>query len=100
MGEGSEELKILLFANTDWYLFNFRLPLAKALREAGHEVVLVSPRGGYTDLLANNGFRHVPIELSRRGANPLKEFVAIIRVCALYRRERPSLVHHFTIKCV
>jgi hypothetical protein len=26
-------VKILLFANTDWYLYNFRLELAQALRE-------------------------------------------------------------------
>ena len=26
----------LLFANTDWYLYNFRLPLARAVRAAGY----------------------------------------------------------------
>ena len=38
-------MRILLFANTDWYLFNFRLPLARALQDAGHEVLLLSPDG-------------------------------------------------------
>ena len=38
-------MKFLLFANTDWYLFNFRQSLARALRNAGHEVLLVSPAG-------------------------------------------------------
>jgi hypothetical protein len=28
-------MKLLLFANTDWYLFNFRRSLASKLREAG-----------------------------------------------------------------
>jgi hypothetical protein len=32
--------KIILFANTDWYLYNFRLSLAKELRAEGHEVIL------------------------------------------------------------
>ena len=40
-------MKILLFANTDWYLYNFRRSLAIALRDAGHEVLLVSPDGEY-----------------------------------------------------
>ena len=35
--------KIVLFANTDWYLYNFRRSLALALREAGHELLL-TPR--------------------------------------------------------
>jgi hypothetical protein len=38
-------MKALLFANTDWYLYNFRLPLAKALRERGVDVALLSPPG-------------------------------------------------------
>ena len=36
-------MKVVLFANTDWYLWNFRRTLALALRDAGHEVLLVSP---------------------------------------------------------
>lgn len=93
-------LKILLFANTEWYLYNFRLPLANALRDAGHEVVLVSPPGRYAALLVEQGFRHVSFPLSRRGVNPIAEIATITRLCALYRREKADLLHHFTIKCV
>ena len=50
-------MKILLFANTDWYLYNFRLALAQALRERGDEVVLVSPEGDYAPRLLELGFR-------------------------------------------
>jgi hypothetical protein len=32
--------------------------------------------------------------------NPLLEAKAIAHLMRLYRRERPDLVHHFTIKCV
>jgi hypothetical protein len=35
----AQPLKVLFFANTEWYLFNFRLALAKHLRECGVEVV-------------------------------------------------------------
>ena len=38
--------------------------------------------------------------MSRRGGNPLAELVTIARLVRLYRLERPSLVHHFTVKCV
>jgi hypothetical protein len=40
-------MKVILFANTDWYLYNFRLPLARALRERGYDVLLVSPPGRF-----------------------------------------------------
>ena len=92
-------MKALLFANTDWYLYNFRLPLAKALRSAGYDVVLLSPPGGYAKRLMQEGFRWIGFPFSR-GVNPLSELATLWRLIGLYRRERPGLAHHFTIKCV
>jgi glycosyltransferase involved in cell wall biosynthesis len=93
-------VKIILFANTDWYLYNFRLSLAKALRDQGHEVILLSPNGGYGDRLTQMGFRWVVFPLSRRGMNPVRELITVGRLARFYRREHPDLVHHFTVKCV
>lgn len=93
-------MKILLFANTDWYLFNYRLELAQALRVNGHEVVLVSPEGNFTPRMRELGFRSVPFPISRRGVNPFVEFSTLMRLIGLYHREKPDLVHQFTVKCV
>ncbi len=38
-------IKILLVANTDWFLYQYRLSLAQFLRARGLDVVLVSPGG-------------------------------------------------------
>jgi glycosyltransferase involved in cell wall biosynthesis len=93
-------MRIILFANTDWYLYNFRRQLAQALREQGHDVVLLSPAGKYATRLQALGFRWIDFPLSRRGMNPLVEFSSLVRLIHLYRNEKPDLVHHFTIKCV
>jgi len=93
-------MKIILFANTDWYLYNFRLPLAQALREKGHAVVLLSPPGEYGPRLVGAGFCWISFPLSRRGMNPFSELVTLWRLTRLYSRQRPDLVHHFTVKCV
>ncbi|MGD0004313.1 MAG: glycosyltransferase family 4 protein [Anaerolineaceae bacterium] len=93
-------MKIILFANTEWYLYNFRLSLAQALRGEGYEVVLISPPGKYTHCLEEAGFRWKPFPLSRRGTNPLAELATVWRLRNLYRMEKPDIVHHFTIKCV
>ncbi len=93
-------MKVLLFANTPWYLYNFRLPLAKALRAYGHEVLLVSPPGSYSSRLEAAGFCWKAFPLSRRSLNPFNELLTLGRLIQFYRRERPDLAHHFTIKCV
>jgi glycosyltransferase involved in cell wall biosynthesis len=93
-------MRIILFANTDWYLYNFRLALAQALHERGDQVTLVSPNGPYTARLQELGFRWIQFPMARRNLNPLLEAITILRLARLYRCVKPELVHHFTVKCV
>jgi glycosyltransferase involved in cell wall biosynthesis len=102
-GESLKEngLKVLLFANTSWYLYNFRLPLANTLRDLGNEVVLLSPgEEPYHRLLQEEGFCCLTIPMQRARVNPLSEIQTIWQVIQIYRHERPDIVHHFTVKPV
>ncbi|SDY18911.1 glycosyltransferase family 4 protein [Nitrosomonas halophila] len=92
-------MKIILFANTDWYLYNFRYSLAQTLRDSGHEVLLVSPAGSYGERLRSLGFRWIPAPMERRSLNPLREVALILWLRRLIANEHVDLVHGFTIKC-
>lgn len=92
-------MKVLLFANTDWYLYNFRRGLASAVHDAGHDVLLVSPPGEYGDKLRSMHFRWEPAPMVRRSLNPLREVALVQWLRRLIVRERIDLVHGFTIKC-
>ena len=92
-------MKVLLFANTDWYLYNFRLGLALELQRQGVEVLLVSPDGPYGAKLEARGLRWIVAPLHRRSLGPLRELRVVTWLWGLLRRERPDLVHGFTIKC-
>lgn len=92
-------MKFLLFANTSWYLYNYRLPLVRTVSTRG-EVTLLAPPDDYSARFKDEGVRWLPFQLSRRGMNPLAELLTIFRLARLYRRERPDIIHHFTIKCV
>lgn len=91
-------MKIVLFANTEWYLYNFRRSLAVALRDAGHDVLLLSPDGPYGEKLRDLGLRWQPLPMDRRSLNPLREGVLLVHLWRLLRREHPDVVHSFTIK--
>ena len=92
-------MKAVLFANTDWYLYNFRRSLALSLRRAGYEVLLISPAGAYGNKLRDLGMRWEPLPMQRRSLNLLRELALLWYLVKLLRRERPTLVHGFTIKC-
>jgi glycosyltransferase involved in cell wall biosynthesis len=90
-------MNIFLVANTDWYLYNFRRSLAAYLHTRGHQVTFVSPRGRFAEMLQNMGYPWREWSVGRKSSGP-GEILAIQRLTQLYQRERPDLVHHFTIK--
>ena len=92
--------KILLVANTDWYLFNHRLSLAEKLRNLGAEVHLASPGGPFAGRLRQSGFPWHEFRMDRKGFNPFREARTLSSLRDLYRQVAPALVHHFTIKPV
>ncbi|MEW9624793.1 glycosyltransferase family 4 protein [Rhodanobacter geophilus] len=92
-------MKAVLFANTDWYLYNFRRSLAMSLRQQGYDVLLISPPGPYGGKLRALGLRWEPLPMARRSLNPLREAALLWHLVRLLQRERPMLVHGFTIKC-
>ena len=89
---------IVLFANSDWYLFNFRRSLAMAIQQSGYRVLLISPDGPFGPRLRTLGLRWEPLFMQRRSLRPDKEVAVIGQLVRLLRRERPLLIHNFTIK--
>ena len=92
--------RVLLCANTDWYLYNFRLALARYLRQQGLEVLLVSPSGAYVAALQAEGFQWIDWDVGRKSMLPWQELPVLLKLAGIYRRLQPDLVHHHTIKPV
>lgn len=92
-------MKFAFFANTDWYLYNFRLSTALRLRREGHEVVMLSPPGPFGERFASHGLRWVPLPMDRASLNPVREAATLYRLIAVLRHEQPDLLHNFTVKC-
>jgi glycosyltransferase involved in cell wall biosynthesis len=95
-----QSAKILLFENSDWYLYNFRLSLAKSARSRGAEVIFVAPAGDCVEKIEAEGFRFIAVPMVRRSLNPMLELRLLWALWQVYRKERPDIAHHFSIKNV
>jgi glycosyltransferase involved in cell wall biosynthesis len=89
--------KIVICLNTSWNIYNFRLNLARALKEHGYHVILVAPYDEYSDRLKEE-FEYYDIYMNNKGTNPKEDLKTLIAFYKLYKKIAPDVVLHYTIK--
>jgi glycosyltransferase involved in cell wall biosynthesis len=91
-------MKIAIVLNTSWNIYNFRMNLIKSLLALGHEVHTVAPTDSFTRHLVLAGCIHHNLKMDSRGANPIKDMALIFELGSIYRKIKPDVILHFTIK--
>lgn len=97
-GRSAARPKLLFLVTEDWYFCSHRLPIARAARDAGYDVVVATRVADHGGRIEREGFRLVSLSWRRSSMNPLRELGALRELIALYKRERPDLLHHVAIK--
>lgn len=90
--------RLLFLVTEDWYFRSHRLPVARAARDAGIAVAVATRVGSDAAALEAEGFRVIPLGWRRGSRNPVAAWCAVRQIAAVYRRERPDLVHHVSMK--
>ncbi|HVB15258.1 MAG TPA: glycosyltransferase family 4 protein [Stellaceae bacterium] len=90
--------KLLFLATEDWYFWSDRLPFARALRDAGCDIVVAAREQGHGARIRGEGFALLPLAWRRRGDGILDAARALRAIVRIYRRERPSIVNHIALK--
>ncbi|MDU3411315.1 glycosyltransferase family 4 protein [Clostridium sp.] len=90
-------MKILILANYDVGLFQFRKELIERLLNE-NQVVIALPYGELIEPLKKMGCSYVNVSVDRRGKNPLTDISLLLNYFRLIRNLRPDLVITYTIK--
>lgn len=91
---------VLFVVNDASFFLSHRGALAVAALRRGYKVLLASPPGKAVKSVEELGINWFPLKMSRWGTNPLIELQTVVSLLKLYRRTRPDVVHHVTIKPV
>lgn len=89
---------VLFCSNSFWSIHNFRGGPIRALLAEGHPVHVVAPDDDYAPLLREMGCTVHVMPLASKGQNPLQDIALTTRLYRLYRRIRPAVCFHYTIK--
>ena len=87
-----------LVSNSDTNIYRFRAPIMLKLLEADVQVYAVAPPGRFVSDIESMGVEFVPWNLNRRSLNPFLELRSLIDLVMIYRRLRPDMAQHFTVK--
>lgn len=72
--------------------------LIRSLKANGHEIHTIAPHDSHTDHLIEEGCIHHNLRMDSRGANPVKDLALIFELYFIYKRVRPDVILHYTIK--
>ncbi|MFC1807513.1 glycosyltransferase family 4 protein [Candidatus Omnitrophota bacterium] len=90
--------KILLVSNTSRSIYIFYLGLINGLRKDNFNVLLYAHCDEYAPKLTERGFKLMNIALDRKEVHPLKDLKLVFDLTSIYKREKPNLVLHCSIK--
>ncbi len=85
-------MKVVEVTNTDFALRHFLLPLMRAGRARGHDMIGVAPEGALLEVARAEGFRVIALPFVRR-LSPTAHLASFRSLLATFRAERPDLVH-------
>lgn len=91
-------MHILVTVNAAWNIWNFRLPLVRALQDQGHRITLLAPADHCTARLEAEGFRCLDLEMRVKGLNPLADMRLERRLKRIFAQEKPDVILSYTIK--
>lgn len=90
--------KIVIISNLSWNLYNFRLSLMVAMKNAGYEVIAIAPRDEYSQKIIEAGFEFYDIKMNAQGINPFEDLRTSYHFYQLFKEISPAVICNYTIK--
>lgn len=97
---GEEVRHVAFFVTVDWYFCQHYLALACAVRESGFRVSVITGVEAHGGRIREASLGLLPLEVSRKGINPISELRSIWGLTRILRAERPDLLHNIAQKPV
>lgn len=93
-------MHLAFVVNNADFLVSHRLALVRGALAEGYRVTAIVPPGDGVRALQSIGCAVEPWRLRRTGQRPHEEALSLAQLVELYRKLKPDLVHHVTVKAM
>lgn len=97
---GKRKFRLVYIVTEQWFFTTHFLPIARAARDAGFEVVIVTKFGNDTDKLERDGFRLINLSANRSSVGLASLLLTVYRLRSILMQERPDVIHAIALRSV
>ncbi len=90
--------KLVFVVTEDWFFASHFLPMARAARELGLDVAVVTRVRAHRAIIEATGARVIPLEAERRSLNPMRAGYAAGQLASVLRAEKADIVHCIALR--
>jgi glycosyltransferase involved in cell wall biosynthesis len=92
--------RVLFVITEDWFFYSHFLDRAKFIAASGGKVGIATRISVHENEFKDLGFELYPINFSRRGLNPITEFITALKIRRIVRSFKPDIAHNIALKPV
>jgi glycosyltransferase involved in cell wall biosynthesis len=92
--------KLVFVVTEDWFFVSHFLPMARAARELGLEVAVVTRVRDHRAAIEETGARVIPLQAERRSLNPLAAGYAAGQLASVLKHEKADIVHCIALRSI
>ena len=92
--------RLAFIVTEDWFFASHFLPMARAARELGLDVDVITRVRHHRDLIEASGARVVPLEAERSSLNPMSAGYAAGQLASVLKALRPDIVHCIALRSI
>jgi glycosyltransferase involved in cell wall biosynthesis len=92
--------KLVFVVTEDWFFASHFLPMARAARELGLDVAVVTRVRAHREAIEAAGARVIPLQAERRSLNPMAAGYASGQLAAILKAEKADLVHCIALRSI
>jgi len=97
---GLQGRRLVFVVTEDWFFASHFLPMARAARELGLEVAVVTRVRSHREIIEETGAKVIPLQAERRSLNPMAAGYAAGQLAAILKGEKADLVHCIALRSI
>ncbi len=92
--------KLVFVVTEDWFFVSHFLPMARAARELGLDVAVVTRVRSHREAIEATGARVIPLQAERRSINPMTAGYAAGQLVGILKDEKADIVHCIALRSI